>query len=168
MAPHRNSHFYTNALALYSDTSPSAPVFADGLLRLADPAQTCSAEVPPAVRRASCPPIGPAGRRRYRHWDGGATKNLAVDCRGTNCTHAGEVIWSTCPVGVRRPVLGWMRKTTTLSDCWFAANNQEPVGSTAKLRGVFPFVETTSTLVSVPFIGSIEKTAMLSCPRFEA
>ena len=130
--------------------------------------KTCSAEVARAVPRHSA---RPSGRR-----DAGATvtgtavptKNLAVYGRGTNCTHAGEVIWSTCPVGVRRPVLGWMRKTTTLSDCWFAANNQEPVGSTAKLRGVFPSVETTSTLVRVPFIGSIEKTAMLSCPRFEA
>jgi len=27
--------------------------------------QQCSAGVPPAVWRASCPPLGPAGRRRY-------------------------------------------------------------------------------------------------------
>ena len=42
------------------------------------------------------------------------------------------------------------------------------MGSIAKLRGVFPPVESVSTCVNMPVWESIANTAMLSSPRFEA
>ena len=50
---------------------------------------------------------------------------------------------------------------------WFAANMYFPVGSIPKYRGIFPCVGTYSRGVSVNWRGSIENTAMLSCPRFD-
>src|SRR6266852_2365019 len=44
-----------------------------------------------------------------------------------------------------------------------------PVGSMEKLRGVFPIVGYSSLSLRVPFIGSMEKTEMVSMPaRLEA
>src|ERR1035441_9690372 len=86
---------------------------------------------------------------------------------GSNRTHVGEGETSFCPVGVSRPVDGSIRKTTSESDSWLAAIKKWPVGSRAKLRGVFPWVESYSMGVRVPLAGLTAKTAMLSCPRFE-
>jgi hypothetical protein len=85
----------------------------------------------------------------------------------TNLTHTGMLTCKVVPVGVRRPVVGSIRKRTMLFEFWFAAMSQDPVGSIPKLRGVLPWVDTCSTGVSVPFAWSMVKTAMLSWPRFE-
>ena len=55
-----------------------------------------------------------------------------------------------------------------LSESWFAVSSHDPVGSIAKLRGVFPPVRSVSMCVNVPVCESIANTAMLSSPRFEA
>lgn len=56
----------------------------------------------------------------------------------TNFTHTGAPTSTIFPVGVSWPVLASMRKTTMLSDFWFAAKRNLPVGSISKLRGSLP------------------------------
>ena len=72
------------------------------------------------------------------------------------------------PVAVSRPVAPSMRKTTMLSDSWFATNSHDPVGSRAKLRGRFPLVGTNLNQFQCARSESMENTAMLSSPRFDA
>src|ERR1700683_1390744 len=85
-----------------------------------------------------------------------------------NFRQTGEPTSNTCPVGVRWPLLASIRKTTILSDFWFSAKRNFPVGSISKLRGILPWVEVYSTGVSVPLPGSTAKTVMVSLPRLEA
>src|SRR2546422_7027353 len=59
-----------------------------------------------------------------------------VHSSATNVTQAGEGTMASLPVAIRRPVWGSIRKTTRLSESWFATTKYEPVGSIAKLRGV--------------------------------
>src|ERR1700732_3536446 len=68
------------------------------------------------------------------------------------------------PVGVNAPVTESMRKVTMLLDSWLAARRNLPVGSMAKLRGVFPIVGYSFFSWSVPFAGAIEKALMVSIP----
>src|SRR5271155_2161354 len=87
---------------------------------------------------------------------------------GTNRTQTGDGTCSSGPLRVRFPVLGSTRKTTISSESWLAASSQDPVGSSTKLRVVFPPVESISTGVSAPSFALTAKTAMLSSPRLEA
>src|SRR5688572_7283091 len=70
------------------------------------------------------------------------------------------------PDGDSAPVDASMLNTATVFDRWFPAINQRPLGSMAKLRGVWPRVGSYSTSVSAPSKPTLN-TAMLSCPRFE-
>ena len=54
-----------------------------------------------------------------------------------NRTHTGVGTSMLTPVGVSSPVDWLMRKTMTLSPDWFATSMNCPLGSMAKLRGVF-------------------------------
>ena len=76
-------------------------------------------------------------------------------------------IWATWPVGWRGPVWGWMRKVTMVSVSWLAARSQLPEGSMAKLRGVWPRVDSLPRLVRRPVAWSMANMAMLSWPRLE-
>src|SRR4051794_38571671 len=59
---------------------------------------------------------------------------------GTNSTHTGLGTCATVPVGASLPDSASILNTTTVSDPWFAASRNVPVGSIAKLRGVLPWV----------------------------
>ena len=48
------------------------------------------------------------------------------------------------------PLSGSRRKTTTDSECWFAASSQRPLGSMEKCRGQRPPVGTWPTVLSRP------------------
>src|SRR5713101_3373835 len=88
---------------------------------------------------------------------------LAADCSvtryrtATNVMQTGAGAFVTSPVGLRAPVVESMRKVTMLLDSCLAARRNFPVGSMAKLRGVFPMVGYSSLRWRVPFIGSMEK-----------
>src|SRR5688500_12034756 len=49
------------------------------------------------------------------------------------------------PVGVRRPDVASIRKLVITSERWFAARRNWPLGSSAKLRGARPPLDTCST-----------------------
>src|SRR5438046_3672240 len=87
---------------------------------------------------------------------------------GQKARSTGEGTSTTCPVGVRPPVPRSILKTTTLFDNWFSASRYWPLGSMAKFLGSFPPVKTCATKVSVPFLASTAKIAMLSCTRLDA
>src|SRR6266436_7119573 len=100
---------------------------------------------------------------------------LAADCSAldylaaTNVMQTGAGASVTSPVGLRAPVVGSIRKMTILLDSWLAARRNLPVGSMAKLRGVFPMVGYSFLSCSVPLAGLTEKAEMVSMPaRLEA
>src|SRR4029077_8587439 len=100
---------------------------------------------------------------------------LAADCsaldylEATNVMQTGAGTSAISPVGLSAPVVESMRKMTMLLDSWLAARRNLPVGSMAKLRGVFPMVGYSSLSLRVPFAGSMEKLEMESMPaRLEA
>src|SRR5579859_3706131 len=51
---------------------------------------------------------------------------------------AGVGTWVLCSVSARRPLRWSMRKIVMRSESWFATSKKVPVGSMAKLRGVWP------------------------------
>src|ERR1700740_2214878 len=100
-----------------------------------------------------------------------ASEQLSYKRHGsaTKIMQTGAGTSAISPVGVRAPVMESMRKMTMLSDAWLAARRNLPVGSMAKLRGVFPMVGYSSLSFRVPFAGSMEKVLMESMPaRLEA
>ena len=76
-------------------------------------------------------------------------------------------IWVWWPVGLRWPVCWLMRKGTMVLVSWLAARSQLPEGSMAKLRGVWPRVDSLPRLVRRPVAWSMANMAMLSWPRLE-
>src|ERR1700686_3765329 len=82
----------------------------------------------------------------------------------TKVMQTGAGASATSPVGVSAPVVASMRKVTMLLDAWLAARRNLPVGSMAKLRGVFPIVGYSFLRFRVPFSGSREKALMVSMP----
>src|SRR6266481_8053340 len=100
---------------------------------------------------------------------------LAADCSAfdylaaTNVMQTGAGTSAISPVGLSAPMVESMRKMTMLLDSWLAARRNLPVGSIAKLRGVFPMVGYSSFRWRVPLAGSMEKAEIVSMPpRFEA
>src|SRR4029077_7005638 len=95
-----------------------------------------------SVKDATIPESTTASRKRGQiigHLlpaDCSATDYLAA----TNVMQTGAGASTMSPVGVSAPVMASMRKVTTLLDSWLAARRNFPVGSMAKLRGVFPMV----------------------------
>src|SRR6266700_7513026 len=57
------------------------------------------------------------------------TPTRAIHSAATNVMSTGDGALSTCPLAVRRPVLGSIWKTTMSLDSWLATNRREPVGS---------------------------------------
>src|ERR1019366_2580746 len=92
---------------------------------------------------------------------------VGIHRNGKNKTQVGAKISNIWPVGTRCPVCWSIRNTTILSVSWLTARRNEPEGSMPKCRGVLPWVDTCSTNARVPLAGSIEKIAMLLCPRFD-
>src|SRR5712675_2771188 len=87
----------------------------------------------------------------------------------TKTMHTGAGASTTSPVGDSAPVMASMRKVTMLLDSWLAARRNLPVGSMAKLRGVFHMVGYSFLSWSVPLAGLMEKAEMVSMPaRLEA
>src|ERR1700730_2576095 len=87
----------------------------------------------------------------------------------TKVMQTGAGASATSPVGVSAPVVASMRKVTMLLDAWLAARRNLPVGSIAKLRGVFPMVGYSFLRLSVPFAASMENAEMVSmAARLEA
>ena len=58
--------------------------------------------------------------------------------RRRTSTHTGLWLLIECPVGDNRPVLGSIRKLTTLLEATLATTMNSPLGSMWKLRGVSP------------------------------
>src|SRR5712675_161300 len=81
----------------------------------------------------------------------------------------GAGTWTGSPVGLSAPVMASIRKVTMVLDSWLAARKNLPVGSMAKLRGVFPMVGYSFLSWSVPLAGLMENAEMVSMPaRLEA
>ena len=114
-------------------------------------------DLPAALKRSGAQVIEVIAYRTLKPTD--------VDQRNLRQTGAG--ICSVTPVGVSWPVRKSIEKMTTLSVRWFATSRKRPAGSSVKLRGQLPCVETCWTSVSLPVRGSMSNTTMLSCPRFE-
>src|SRR5215831_1412726 len=88
---------------------------------------------------------------------------------GTKITQVGEAIPSIRNIADSSPLAGSIWKTWMLLESWFAANSHLPVGSIAKLRGIFPPVEIRCTKVRVPSAGLMRNTSisLVLSPRFE-
>src|SRR4029077_3820084 len=86
-------------------------------------------------------------------------------CAGTNTMHTGTSIFKSVLVGLRRPVVLSTRSSKRLPDSSLPENRYEPVGSSAKLRGMVPPGGICSTSDRVPFCGSMENTPIVSGPH---
>jgi endonuclease-8 len=97
----------------------------------------------------------------------GEVDRVPIYSASRNARLTGEITPPVSPTLLKRPDLESIRKVTMLSESWFAASRNLPLGSMAKQRGLFPPLATVSTISRVPLVGLIRNIAIVSGPRLE-